>query len=100
MCLDSTFGAERGRALKSRPRAGVGSTEEKEEDPPERVAFKPCRGKWVSAVLLSGKVISMGVGSARSRYQLGGKAGEVTEVTEAQRNGACPQVSDFTGHKA
>lgn len=42
----------------------------------------------------------MGVGSARSRYQLGGKAGEVTEVTEAQRNGACPQVSDFTGHKA
>lgn len=62
MCLDSTFGAERGRALKSRPRAGVGSTQEKEEDPPERVAFKPRRGKWVSAVLLSGKVISMGGG--------------------------------------
>lgn len=35
----------------------------------------------------------------RSRYQLGGKAGEVTEVTEAQRNDACPQVFDFTAVK-
>lgn len=74
MCLDSTFGAERGRALKSRPRAGVGSTQEKEEDPPERVAFKPRRGKWVSAVLLSGKVINM-AGECAEQVPAGGEGG-------------------------